>query len=98
MTYTKIRNLTIALLLVAWEAIVLSLLWKWFMTGALGVPPLSVPAAMGIIVTIRQLVIATVNGQASKYDSSDDIPDIALDRAVKCLIGLGLGFLISLAM
>ena len=55
----KLMGLAGALLLIAgsalWSGCALSLLWGWFFVPALGLPELSVPAAIGVALVVGYL-------------------------------------------
>lgn len=60
---------------VMWSGYVLSKLWAWFVVPALGVPELSIPAAIGLA-----LIVSYMTHQATNGD--DDLTPEALIEGV----------------
>ena len=77
------------------EGLVLSVLWSWFMVSAFGLPPISIPVALGISLLISVATFRVRN---------EDLEEVETDKALMksgvkllCLfIFLGLGWIVHL--
>jgi len=73
----------------------LSLLWSWFIVTTFGLPPLSVPAAIGIATLFSHLAFRV--GDENKEESYvTALARVAITATVKPLLTLGLGSVVKL--
>jgi len=73
------------------RAYVLSMLWGWYVVGALGAPSLSLVQAYGLSLTVAVFVEAS--GHSNKGDSGDDMVETFIARwIVTPILILGMGW------
>lgn len=53
-----------------WYGYVLSLIWGWFITPALGAPRLSIPAAIGVAAAIRFITHQNIESESKEETQS----------------------------
>ena len=79
---------------VMWSGYALSKLWVWFLVPALGVPALSIPAAIGLA-----LVVSYMTHQPTRDDPDKDATEKAIEGAIslalKPAVALGFGWVIA---
>lgn len=75
-----------------WKAYVLSVLWAWFVVSTFGVPVLSIPVAIGVIMIVR-----FVQGQPKKNENDvDEGLSAAFGKAfLTPLAVLGIGWIVK---
>lgn len=78
--------------LAAWRGYVLSVLWLWFIVATFGVPAISIPAAIGIM-----LIVGMFKNTAKK--NTHDVEESAWETLGKGfvvpLIVLGMGWIVK---
>ena len=76
-----------------WMGYVLSVLWVWFIVATFSAPLLSIPAAIGLIITAR-FVTTTL-----KKENTNDVPRTTLESILigflHPLMVLGLGWIVK---
>lgn len=79
---------------VMWSGFALSKLWAWFLVPALGVPQLSIPAAIGLALVVSYMTYQNTNADEDK-DTTERVINAALMLALKPAIALGLGWVVA---
>lgn len=91
MAVTGLSGIVLMLTLgVIWRGFVLSILWGWFMVGPLGVPALSIPAAIGITLIVAYLVTSKIQESADR-----GVVSMFTKGALIPLFALGLGWIVA---
>lgn len=78
-----------------WRAYVLTVLWSWFIVATFAVPALSVPAAIGLFITVAMF------RNRKKENSADEKESIGEQLAIQALIPLlllGMGWIVKMFM
>ena len=71
---------------------VLSILWAWFITSTFGLPALTIPVAMGIMVVVSYL---TKQADFNNQDREDYQKRVNVVMIVKPLVALVVGYVIK---
>lgn len=79
---------------VMWSGFALSKLWAWFFVPALGVPALSIPAAMGIALVVSYMTHQMQENKEGK-DAPERLIESTVQMALKPALALGFGWLIA---
>ncbi len=79
---------------VMWSGFALSKLWAWFLVPALGVPPLSIPAAIGLALVVSYMTYQGTNADKDR-NTTERVIDGALTLALKPAIALGFGWVVA---
>lgn len=74
---------------------VLSILWAWFITSTFGLPALTIPVAMGIMVVVSYL---TKQADFNNQDREDYMKRVNILAIVKALGALAVGYVIKMFM
>ena len=69
-----------------WRGYVLSILWGWFIVTAFGLPPLTIPLAIGVSL-IAGFLTVRVSKQDEKVELFERISAIVMLPAVTLLVG-----------
>lgn len=78
-----------------WRAYVLTVLWTWFVVSTFAVPALSIPAAMGLCITLALL------RERKLKNSGDEEESIGQKLAIQALVplfALGFGWIVKIWM
>lgn len=79
---------------VMWSGYALSKLWAWFLVPALGVPALSIPAAIGLAMVVSYMTYQPTKDDPDK-DATEKAIEGALWLALKPAVALGFGWVIA---
>lgn len=79
---------------VMWSGFALSKLWAWFLVPAFGVPPLSIPAAIGLALVVSYMTYQDTNADEDK-DTKERVIKGALTLALKPAMALGFGWVVA---
>lgn len=74
---------------------VLSILWAWFITSTFGLPALTIPVALGIMVVVSYL---TKQADFNNQDREDYMKRVNMLAIVKPLGALAVGYVIKMFM
>lgn len=78
---------------VLWSGFALSNLWAWFVVSTFGVPPLSIPAAIGL-----SLIISYLTRQKTSIDKSKETIELIIESvmwmAFRPAAALGIGWIV----
>lgn len=75
-----------------WKGYVISVLWGWFVVPAFGLPPLSVPLAIGVALIVTLMTHQNPARQGAGGGKKDDLAHAMWFAALLPLFGLGIGW------
>lgn len=76
-----------------WNGYALTILWGWFIVTTFGLPPLSLPAAIGLVLVVAYLT-AHQSEDAPKDDAGDRLIRSLVMIALRPPIILGIGWIV----
>lgn len=79
---------------VMWSGYALSKLWAWFLVPALGLPELSIPAAIGLAMVVSYMTYQPTNTNKDK-DANQQILEVLLSLALKPTLAIGFGWVVA---
>ena len=82
-----------------WSGFVLAVLWRWFIVAAFNLPPLSLPAAIGVCLVVGYTAKADVaHLRNSDENSADRLGKLFGLSLLKPLVALVFGWIVSFWM
>jgi hypothetical protein len=76
-----------------WSGFVLSVMWKWFIAGAFGLPQIGVAQAIGV-----SLVVGMLTHQRPRGDGDDDFGEAIAYGLLAPLVVLVAGWIVKAAL
>ncbi len=80
---------------VVWSGYALSVLWGWFFVPALGVPPLSVPSAIGVAIVVSYMTHQDSKKNSGDVEGWEATAEALAYSALKPLFALGIGWIVK---
>lgn len=80
---------------VMWSGYALAKLWSWFLVPALGVPPLSIPAAIGLSIVVSYMTYQKSTNTDEDKDTTERVIKDTVILALKPAVALGFGWVVA---